>query len=129
MAEGKAQTNLGDDPIAEATRGTGATLKAQLGAAADKAKRKVDSAREPIADTLLGAADSLRARGNRLPPGAAGVARGAADKLEASATYLVSNTVPQMVQDVLLLVRNHPMRSLLIAGALGFLIGRGRRER
>lgn len=89
----------------------------------------IDSAREPIADKLLNAADTLRARGEKLPRGAAGIAQSAADRLEASATYLVSNTVPQMMEDVLSLVRENPGRSLLIAGALGFLIGRALRPR
>ena len=89
----------------------------------------IDSAREPIADTLLGAADTLRARGKRLPRAAAGIAQGAADGLEASATYLVSKTVPQMMEDVLSLVRKNPAQSLLIAGALGFLLGRALRPR
>lgn len=129
MAEGKAEAENYGFPTASAATGPAGTMRAQLGAATDLAKKKVDSAREPIADTLLGAADSLRAGGARLPRGAAGVARGAADRLEASATYLVSNTVPEMVQDLLSLVRKHPGRSLLIAGVLGFLIGRARAER
>jgi ElaB/YqjD/DUF883 family membrane-anchored ribosome-binding protein len=104
-------------------------LKAQLAAAADKTKETIDSAREPIADQLLGAADTLRTRGERLPRGTAGIAQGAADRLETSATYLVSNTVPQMMEDVLSLVRKNPAQSLLIAGALGFLLGRALRHR
>ena len=99
-------------------------LKAQWAAVTDKTKDTIDSAREPIADKLLGAADRLRARRDRLPRAAAGVAQGTADRLEASATYLVSNTVPQMLEDLLSLVRENPVQSLLIAGGAGFLLGR-----
>ena len=127
MTEGKVEPEHYGFPTSEAAAATAGTLKAQLGAATDLAKKKVDSAREPVADTLLGAADRLRAGGARLPRSAAGVAHGAADRLEASATYLVSNTVPEMVQDLLSHIRKHPTRSLLIAGALGFLIGRSSR--
>lgn len=109
--------------MTEGTEPAGA-LKAQLAAAADKTKETIDSAREPIADKLLAAADTLRAQGERLPRGPAGIARGAADKLEASATYLVSRTVPQMMEDILSLVREKPAQSLLVAGTLGFLLGR-----
>ncbi|HTT06479.1 MAG TPA: hypothetical protein VMF64_14450 [Steroidobacteraceae bacterium] len=129
MTENKPLTETYGAPPSEAPTGTAGTIRSQLGAAANKAKDKVDRAREPIADTLLGAADSLRSQGERLPRSAAEVAQGAADRLEASATYLVSNTVPEMVQDLLSLVRKHPARSLLIAGALGFLLGRALRER
>jgi ElaB/YqjD/DUF883 family membrane-anchored ribosome-binding protein len=115
--------------MTERIAGTGAgKLKAQLATAAEKTKETIDSAREPIADKLLGAADTLRARGERLPRGAAGVAQGAADRFEASAIYLVSKTVPQMMEDVLSFVRENPAQSLLIAGALGFVLGRAMRR-
>lgn len=128
MTEATAGIPAGSASASEAAAQTGGTLKAQIAAAADKTKQTIDGAREPIADTLMGAADSLRARGERLPRGAAGIAQRAADGLETSATYLVSKSVPQMMEDVQSLVRNNPAQSLLIAGALGFLLGRALRR-
>lgn len=124
MSDDTAGTELSSAPASEAATGTAGKIKTHLGAAADIAKDKIDYAREPIADKLLGAADTLRAQGERLPRRAAGVAQGAADKLEASATYLVSNSVEQIMEDVRSVIRSKPAQSLLIAGALGFLIGR-----
>jgi ElaB/YqjD/DUF883 family membrane-anchored ribosome-binding protein len=125
MTEGKA----GNEPhSATASAGTAAKLQAQLGAVADKTRETIDSAREPIADRLLGAADTLRARGGRLPRRAAGIARGAADRLEASATYLVTNSMHQMLEDVLSVVKEHPAQALLLAGAMGFVMGLARRK-
>jgi ElaB/YqjD/DUF883 family membrane-anchored ribosome-binding protein len=124
MSEKKAGTALYGAPAPEAAAGSAEKMKGQLGAAADKAKDKIDAAREPIADKLLGAADTLRARSQRLPRRAASVAESAADKLEESATYLVSNNLEQMLQDVRAAIRRHPTRSLAMAGVVGFLIGR-----
>lgn len=98
--------------------------------ATDKAPSKLDSAREPIADKLQGAADTLREHADRLPGGekVAGAARSAADKLESSASYLVSHTAEDIGQDLMTLVKQHPARSMLIAGAVGFLLARALRS-
>ncbi|HEX4049725.1 MAG TPA: hypothetical protein VHY19_02445 [Steroidobacteraceae bacterium] len=128
MTEDTAGTGPYNPLVSDVVARPAGKLKAQFAAVADKTKETIDSAREPIADKLLGAADTLRARGESFPRGAASVAQGAADKLEASATYLVSKTVPQMMQDVLTLVRKHPAQSLLVAGAMGFFLGRALRR-
>jgi len=107
------------------------TMKGQFDAAADKAKDKIDSVREPVADRLRGAADVIRDKGGSLPGGAsvANATQGAADRLETTADYIESHSAKEMVADLMDLVKQHPTQSLLIAGALGFLIARAFRSR
>jgi hypothetical protein len=96
----------------------------------DGARERIDRAREPVADTLHGAADALRDRAAGLPGSEriARVARGAADALDSSATYLKSRATSQMMQDLLALVKRHPTQAMLAVGALGFVIARALRR-
>lgn len=96
----------------------------------DGTRERIDRAREPVADTLQGAADALRDRAAGLPGGekVAGMARGAAGALDSSATYLKSRDTSQMMQDLLALVKRHPTQALLAVGALGFVIARALRR-
>jgi ElaB/YqjD/DUF883 family membrane-anchored ribosome-binding protein len=103
--------------------GSSGKLKTQLGEAAETAKDKVDSVREPVADKLRGAADTLRQKGERIPGGAA-----VAGAAEASASYIESHNAQQMVEDVMTIVKKNPAQSLLVAGVLGFLIARAFRR-
>ena len=103
--------------------GSAGNVKAQLGAAAEAARDKVDSVREPIADKLRDAAETLHDKGQRIPgaPAVAGAAQGAAD-------YIESHSAQQMIEDIVALVKKHPTQSLLVAGTVGFLIARAFRR-
>jgi ElaB/YqjD/DUF883 family membrane-anchored ribosome-binding protein len=101
-------------------------LKQQAGEFAHKAADRVNATRQPIADKLHGAAGAIRdqAQGLAAGEGLVGVAKTAADKLESSASYIESHDTKQMMQDLVDLVKRHPTRSLLLAGAVGFLVAR-----
>ena len=105
-------------------------LKLQAGEFADKAANRVDATRQPIADKLHGAAGAIRdqAQGLAAGEGLVGVAKSAADKLDSSATYIESHDTQQMMQDLVGIVKRHPAQSLLLAGALGFLVARAFRS-
>jgi ElaB/YqjD/DUF883 family membrane-anchored ribosome-binding protein len=119
-----------------ATRGTtgpGSRLddfKQQAGEFADKAADRMDATRQPIADKLHGAAGAIRdqAQGLASGEGLVGVAKNAADKIDSSAAYIESHDTKQMIQDLVSIVKRHPAQSLLVAGAVGFLVARALRS-
>ncbi len=91
---------------------------------------KMDSTREAIADRLHGAAGTIRERaaagGEALTERAGSVA----DKLDASASYVESRNARRMMRDLLVVIKNHPTQSLLLAGLVGFMVARAfRRDR
>jgi ElaB/YqjD/DUF883 family membrane-anchored ribosome-binding protein len=107
------------------------SVKQQASQAGDRAKAKIEGARQPAAGRMHAAADAIRDRADRLPGGdtVSGAAQAAADKLDASATYLESHSAREMMDDALAVVKRYPVRSVLIAGALGYLIARALRTR
>ncbi len=90
--------------------------------AADAIDGKVASAAiglEQAAATLHGRADNL--------PGVdkvSSLAHSAADKLSATAGYFREHDVDRIKDDLKTLVKNNPGPSLLIAGVIGFFLGR-----
>ena len=78
------------------------------------------------ADGLANAASGLHASADDLPGGetVAKFAHGAADKLASSATYIRSNDLNDVVDDLKGLVKNNPIPSLVTAIAIGFILGR-----
>jgi ElaB/YqjD/DUF883 family membrane-anchored ribosome-binding protein len=116
-----AETNFtGGSPAGRGSPAPGGALgdlKQQAGEFADKAANRVDATRQPIADKLHGAAGAIRDQ-------AQGAAKTAADKLDSSATYIESHDTQQMLQDLVGIVKRHPAQSLLLAGAVGFLVAR-----
>jgi hypothetical protein len=130
MAEQNVSSGLyGGRPSETATSGVD-KMKEQMSAVAEKARDKIDSARQPIADKMHGAADTIREQAGRMPGGdtVSGAARSAAEKLESSATYLESHDAQRMIQDLLSVVKKHPTQSLLLAGVVGFLVARAFRR-
>src|SRR6185312_3835844 len=103
----------------------------RVGEATDRAQGKLDSARQPVADKLHSEADRVRNRADRLPGGrtVSGAARSAADRLDASASYIESTDARGMMQDLLGVIKRHPAQSLLAAGVVAFLIGRAFRHK
>jgi len=102
-----------------------------IGDATGRARGKLNSARQPMADKLHRAADRVRNRADRLPGGhtISGAAKSAADRLDASASYIESTDARGMMQDLLGVIKRHPAKSLLVAGAAAFLIGRAFRSK
>ncbi len=87
---------------------------------------KIDQNRTAAASGLEGAAATLHQRADQLPGGekVANLAHSAADRLNATAGYVRQNDLNSMRSDVEALVKKNPGPSLLVAAALGFLIGR-----
>jgi ElaB/YqjD/DUF883 family membrane-anchored ribosome-binding protein len=90
------------------------------------AANKIDENREATASGLQKAASALHEQAEGLPGGekVSSLAHAAADKLGCTADYVRDHDVNRMMADVETLVKNNPGRSLLVAAAIGFLVGR-----
>ena len=86
----------------------------------------VDKNRSSAADGLDTAASTLHAKADALPggEGISGVAHTAADRLSTTANYVREHDVNRMMTDVETVVTRNPGPSLLVAAAVGFLVGR-----
>jgi ElaB/YqjD/DUF883 family membrane-anchored ribosome-binding protein len=110
--------------------GTAARMKEEVEGRASEVKQKVtdfgrkaadriDSQREPVADTLNRTASSLHQQGDN----AASVAHTTADKLQVAADYVRQNDLKAMMGDVQDLAKRYPGQSLVAAAVVGFLLG------
>ena len=135
----KAGTSTSD--MADTLSDTAQNVKGKVTDAASTAKQKVtdvgrqatekiDEKRGPTADALQSAAATLHEKAEDLPGGETvkSVAHSAAEKLESTAGYIREHDVRAMLSDVEDIVKRNPGPSLLIAVAIGFLIGRAFRE-
>ncbi len=107
-----------------------ATARQKVSDAGKQANDKIDEKRGPAADALESAASTIHEKAENLPGGETvkNVAHSAAEKLESTAGYIREHDVKAMLSDVEEMVKRNPGPSLLIAVALGFLIGRAFRE-
>ena len=116
---------------------TSAGLGGQLSSATARVKEKaaelgetatdtLDGQRDTAASGLASAASAIHARADQLPGGetVSGLAHSAADKLTSTADYVRQNDVKRMLADVEQIVKKNPGPSLLVAVAVGFLVGR-----
>lgn len=87
---------------------------------------KVDESRDAAASGLQSAASTLHQNAESLPGGAkvSNLAHTAADKLNSTAEYVREHDLNGMMADVEKLVKSNPGPSLLVAGVIGFLVGR-----
>lgn len=106
------------------------TAKQKVTDAGRQTADKIDEKRGPAADALESAASTLHEKAEDLPGGETvkSVAHSAAEKLESTAGYIREHDVRAMLTDVEDIVKRNPGPSLLIAVAIGFLIGRAFRE-
>lgn len=106
------------------------TAKQKVSDAGRQAVDRIDERRAPAADALESAASTIHDKAEDLPGGPAvkNVAHSAAEKLETTAGYIREHDVRAMLSDVEDIVKRNPGPSLLIAAAIGFLIGRAFRE-
>lgn len=107
-----------------------ATAKQKASDAGRQASDKIDEKRGPAADALASAASTIHEKAEDLPGGETvkNVAHSAAEKLESTAGYIREHDVKAMLSDVEQMVKRSPGPALLIAAAIGFLIGRAFRE-
>ena len=135
----RARTYTGD--VTDTFSGAGTDLKEKVTDAATTTKQrvvdagrqagdKIDEKRGPAADTLHSAAATIHEKAEDLPGGETvrNVAHSAAEKLDVTAGYIREHDVKAMLSDVEDIVKRNPGPSLLIAVAIGFLIGRAFRE-
>ncbi len=100
----------------------------------DRAAGRVDRARRPVAERLHGMANGIRARAQslfereRISESVSDAAHGAADTVDSSAAYLDSHDVSAIGQDIVKVVRQHPVKFLVAAAAVGFMCGRALRR-
>ena len=104
--------------------------KQKVSDAGRQATEQIDAKRGPAAEALESAASTIHEKAENLPGGETvkSVAHSAAEKLESTAGYIREHDVKAMLSDVEDMVRRNPGPSLLIAVAVGFLIGRAFRE-
>ena len=116
--------------VKERVTETANAARQKVSDAGRQATDKIDEKRGPTADALESAASTIHQRAEDLPGGenVRSVAHSAAEKLESTAGYIREHDVRSMVSDVEGIVKRNPGPSLLIAAAIGFLIGRAFRE-
>jgi len=111
----------------ESLADTAKTVKDKTQEFVRDAMNKIEENRVSAAGALHNAASTLHQKADRLP-NTPDMAHSAADKVDAVANYLQGHDTKQMMADVETVVRRNPGPSLLVAGALGFLIGRAFRS-
>jgi ABC-type transporter Mla subunit MlaD len=84
---------------------------------------KVTATKDQAADALHAAASSVRATGRQGSEAIDNLATGAADKLDATASYVDDHDLRGVFTGVRQAVRRYPTGSLVIATALGFCAG------
>jgi ElaB/YqjD/DUF883 family membrane-anchored ribosome-binding protein len=87
------------------------------------AVNKIEDNRIAAASALRSAANTLHDKASKLPDGPQ-MAHAAAEKIEAAAVYLKKHNTKRLMLDAGAIVRKNPVPSLVVAGAVGFLIGR-----
>jgi ElaB/YqjD/DUF883 family membrane-anchored ribosome-binding protein len=104
--------------------------KQQVSEAGTQAVDRIDEQRGPTAEALETAAMKIHEKAEDLPGGETvkSAAHSAAERLQSTAGYIREHDVRAMLSDVEDVVRRNPGPSLLIAAAIGFLIGRAFRE-
>ncbi len=115
---------------ARSTMGYGTEGAASIGDritdAASTAATTFEEGRAAAADSLKSAANYIGDKVGSLPGGESvqRTASAAADSVAASAEYLRDTDLSRMATDVEGLVKRNPGPSLVVAGVLGFLVGR-----
>jgi ElaB/YqjD/DUF883 family membrane-anchored ribosome-binding protein len=109
---------------------TASRAGAKIAEARDKAEdlartaaAKLDEARYATASTLEDAAGCVRTTADEMTGAIDGVAGRTAAKLDSSAAYVRNHTFLDAFTDIRGLVRRNPGPSLMIATAVGFLVG------
>lgn len=87
------------------------------------AGRRLDDAREETADALHTAASSARKTGRQGCEAVDNLATGAADRLDATASYIEDHDLRKLFRDLRKFGRQHLTGSLVFAVAFGFLAG------
>ena len=92
----------------------------ELGRSANK---RLDEARDETGEALHAAASSVRTTGRKGSEAIGNLATGAADKLDATASYVEDHDLRDVAAGLRRFGRRHLTGSLLAAAAIGFLAG------
>jgi ElaB/YqjD/DUF883 family membrane-anchored ribosome-binding protein len=92
---------------------------------------KMGETRDTAADAMHQASESLHHTARNLPGGdrVAGMAHTAADQLDSAAGYIAEHDAQEMLAEAGSWLKRHPGKSVVIAAALGFVVGRSFRGR
>lgn len=90
------------------------------------ATKRIDEGRTVAAERLETTASMIEERADTLPGGrkVREYAQAAAERLSDTADYMRSHDAKRMMSDVETVVKNHPGPALLVAAAVGFVLGR-----
>jgi ElaB/YqjD/DUF883 family membrane-anchored ribosome-binding protein len=108
-----------------------ATAAAQMArSVAHRADEALDDSRGTAAHMLAHTASSIHDGAAHLPGGerVTSAADAAAEGIDVAASYVRKHTTRQMLADLQRLMRRHPEASLLIAAAVGVVVGRSIRK-
>lgn len=86
-------------------------------------KEKVNAVRQQVAESLEGAADSVRDAGEQGAATISGLANGAGAKLDSSATLIRRFDGDDLISNLRRAVRRHPVGSLALGAAIGAIAG------
>jgi ElaB/YqjD/DUF883 family membrane-anchored ribosome-binding protein len=122
-------SELSDTPaggMKDKVAGAAGTAREKAGVMAHSATQSIDAQRDTVAGSLDTVATTLRGHAEQIPGGdkTTQMAQTAADRIEHASSYLREHEVSDIMTDVEAFVRAHPMQSLAIALAAGFLLGR-----
>jgi ElaB/YqjD/DUF883 family membrane-anchored ribosome-binding protein len=123
----------------EKVSSTASQLKDKASEMVDRAKGKVqewgDTATSKIDEQRVTAAGALETTAGKMHDAAdtgaekiSSAVHSAAEGVQSTATYLREHDTSQMLSDLGNVVRSRPAQSLLIAAAIGFLVGRAFRN-
>jgi ElaB/YqjD/DUF883 family membrane-anchored ribosome-binding protein len=90
----------------------------------ERAQQRIEAQRDQVASRIEGAALRLRERGDTAGPIGHTAGEQVAGRMEAAAGYLHEHHTNEIAVDFLTYVKQHPLRSILAAAVLGYLMGR-----
>lgn len=114
-------TNL--KTVMETASELGKEAKESLGELGRSAGRRLDDARDETADTLHAAASSVRRTGSQGSEAIDNLATRAADRLDATASYVEDHDLQDAFDGLRKFARRHLTGSLVAAAACGLLAG------
>ena len=102
------------------------SLKNSAESVAERASSRASDIKESVSDMARTASSAVRDRADQLPGGqkVQEFAHAAANRLGTTADYVRSTDARRMRTDVERVVKNNPGPALVVAAALGFVIGR-----
>jgi ElaB/YqjD/DUF883 family membrane-anchored ribosome-binding protein len=106
---------------------TARTVKDKTQEFGRSAVNKIEENRVSAAGALHSAASSLHQTAGKLP-NVPDIAHSTAERVDAVAAYMEGHDTKQMMADMEAVVKRNPGPSLLIAAAVGFLLGRAIRN-